>query len=208
MDYTVCGILQARILEWVAFPFSRGSSQLRDQTHFSHIAGGFFTSWATRGAQARCTPKTLNPLGQKNSEKSLCLQVSMWWSYHQQPLSWESPSYLWQNPQHSGVDRGWRFVSNVKAKQEELVRHQPWAVFSGILHSNPGFLGGSDGKEYTCIWETWVLFLDWEDPLEEGMTIHSSILAGASPRTEEPGELQSMESPKVGHDWTIKRLSD
>ena len=44
MDYTVHGILQARILEWVAFPFSRGSSQLRDQTQVSHIAGGFFTS--------------------------------------------------------------------------------------------------------------------------------------------------------------------
>ena len=44
MDYTVHGILQARILEWVAFPFSRGSSQLRDRTQVSHIAGGFFTS--------------------------------------------------------------------------------------------------------------------------------------------------------------------
>ena len=51
MDYTVRGILQARILEWVAFPFSRGSSQPRDQTQVSHIAGGFFTSWATREAQ-------------------------------------------------------------------------------------------------------------------------------------------------------------
>ena len=39
MDYTVRGILQARILEWVAFPFSRGSSQRRDQTQVSHIAG-------------------------------------------------------------------------------------------------------------------------------------------------------------------------
>ena len=39
MDYTVHGILQARILEWVAFPFSRGSSQLRDQSQVSHIAG-------------------------------------------------------------------------------------------------------------------------------------------------------------------------
>ena len=47
MDYTVHGILQVRILEWVAFPFSRGSSQPRDQTQVSHIAGGFFTSWAT-----------------------------------------------------------------------------------------------------------------------------------------------------------------
>ena len=48
MDCIVHGILQARILEWVAFPFSRGSSQPRDQTQVSHIAGGFFTSWATR----------------------------------------------------------------------------------------------------------------------------------------------------------------
>ena len=44
MDYTVHGILQARILEWVAFPFSRGSSQPRDRTQVSCIAGKFFTS--------------------------------------------------------------------------------------------------------------------------------------------------------------------
>ena len=47
---SVHGILQARILEWVAMPFSRGSSQPRDRTHFSCIAGGFFTIWATREA--------------------------------------------------------------------------------------------------------------------------------------------------------------
>ena len=56
MDCIVRGILQARILqtrilEEVAFPFSRGSSQPRDQTQVSRIAGGFFTSWATREAQ-------------------------------------------------------------------------------------------------------------------------------------------------------------
>jgi len=45
------GILQARILEWVAIPFSRGSSQPRDQTQVSSIAGGFFTIWTTREAQ-------------------------------------------------------------------------------------------------------------------------------------------------------------
>ena len=49
--YTVHGILQARILKWVDFPFPRGSSQPRDQTQVSHITGGFFTSWATREAQ-------------------------------------------------------------------------------------------------------------------------------------------------------------
>ena len=52
MEYIVHGILQVRILEWVAFPFSRGSSQPRDQTQVSHIAGRFFISWATREAQA------------------------------------------------------------------------------------------------------------------------------------------------------------
>ena len=57
MDYTVHGILQAKILEWVAFPFSRGSSQPRYQTQISRTAGGFFTSWATREANERpCWP--------------------------------------------------------------------------------------------------------------------------------------------------------
>ena len=50
MDYTVHGIPQARILEWVAIPFSSGSSQPRDRTQVSRIAGSFFTSWATEEA--------------------------------------------------------------------------------------------------------------------------------------------------------------
>ena len=44
LDYTVHGILQARILEWVAYPFHRGSSQPRVQTQVSRTAGRFFTS--------------------------------------------------------------------------------------------------------------------------------------------------------------------
>ena len=40
----ICVILQTRLLEWVAFPFFRVSSQPKDQTQVSHIAGGFFTS--------------------------------------------------------------------------------------------------------------------------------------------------------------------
>ena len=41
--YSLHGIFQARILEWVSISFSRRSSQLRDQTHISHLAGKFFT---------------------------------------------------------------------------------------------------------------------------------------------------------------------
>ena len=44
IDYIVHGILQATMVEWVAFSFSRGSSWTRDQTQVSNIAGGFFTS--------------------------------------------------------------------------------------------------------------------------------------------------------------------
>ena len=50
IDYT------ARILKWVSFPFSRGSSQPRDWTQASHTAGGFFISWATREAHCLCGP--------------------------------------------------------------------------------------------------------------------------------------------------------
>ena len=50
MDFTIHGILQARILEWAAFPVSHGSSQPRDQTQVSHIEGRFFTSCETREA--------------------------------------------------------------------------------------------------------------------------------------------------------------
>ena len=47
--------------------------------------------------------------------------------------------------------------------------------------------------------ETWVQSLGREDPLEEGMAVHSSILAWKIPWTEEPGGLQSIGSQRVGH---------
>ena len=55
------GFLQARILELVAIPFSKGSSQPRGQTQVSCIAAGFFTIWATRKAQALASTISLNP---------------------------------------------------------------------------------------------------------------------------------------------------
>ena len=51
MDHTVHEILQARILEWIAFPFSTGYSHPRDQTQVSCTAGGIFTVWAVKEAQ-------------------------------------------------------------------------------------------------------------------------------------------------------------
>ena len=50
-----------------------------------------------------------------------------------------------------------------------------------------------------------VLSLGWKDPLEKGVTTHSSILAWKIPWTEEPGRLQSMGSHRVGHDLVTKQ---
>ena len=55
-------------------------------------------------------------------------------------------------------------------------------------------------KNLPAMQESWVQSLGWEDPLEEGMATHSSILAWRIPWTEEPGGLPSMESQRVGCD--------
>ena len=54
-------------------------------------------------------------------------------------------------------------------------------------------------KNPPAMWETWVLYLGWEDPLEKGRATHSSILAWKVPWTEEPGRLQSMELQRIRH---------
>jgi len=61
------------------------------------------------------------------------------------------------------------------------------------------FLVAQTVKNLPAAWETWVQSLGWEDPLEESMATHSSILAWRSPWTEEPGGLQSMGLQRIGH---------
>ena len=58
-------------------------------------------------------------------------------------------------------------------------------------------------KNLPATWEIQVQSLGWEDPLEEEMTTHSSILAWRILWTEEPGRLQSMESQRVRHDLAL-----
>ena len=55
-------------------------------------------------------------------------------------------------------------------------------------------------KNLPAMQETWFRYLGWEDPLENKMATHSSILAWRIPSTEEPGGLQSMGLQRVGHD--------
>ena len=62
------------------------------------------------------------------------------------------------------------------------------------------FPGGSDSKESACNAETCIRSLGQEDPLEEGLASHSSILAWRTPPTEEPGGLWFIGWKRVGHD--------
>ena len=81
----------------------------------------------------------------------------------------------------------------------------PTAVSGGVgilnktYQTSGGFPGGSVVKNLLPMQETWVQSLRWEDPLEEGMATHSSVLAWEIPWTERPGGLQSMGSQRVGH---------
>ena len=60
-------------------------------------------------------------------------------------------------------------------------------------------------KNLPAMLETWVRSLGWEDPLEEGLATHSSILAWRIPWTDEPSGLQFRMSWRVGHDWATKQ---
>ena len=62
-------------------------------------------------------------------------------------------------------------------------------------------------KNLPAVRETWVRSLGWEDPLEEGMATHSSVLAWRVPWTELPGGLQAMRSHRVGHDCATKHTA-
>ena len=66
---SIHGILQARILEWVAISFSRGSLQPRDQTQVSHIAGRRFNLWTVRSVRWPGVPLTITGNTKRNGTK-------------------------------------------------------------------------------------------------------------------------------------------
>ena len=114
-----------RILEWVAYSFSRGSSQSRNQTKVSCIAGRFFTNWA---------------------------------------------------------------ITEAPDKREGVY------VYASLVAQTV--------KNLPAMQKTWVQSLGWEDPLEEEMATHSNIPPWRIPWTEEPGEVQSIVSHRVRHNWS------
>ena len=119
------------------------------------------------------------------------------------PLS--SPSSPAPNPcQHQGLFQ-WVNSSHEVAKVLEFQLQQQSFQWTPGLNSfrmdiviKPPLLGNKASlvaetvKNSPVVWETWVWSLGWEDPLEEGMTAHSSVLVWRTPWTEDPGGLQSM----------------
>ena len=87
MDHIVHGILQTSILEWVAVPFSRGSSQPRDWTQVTCIAGGFFTVWATRAARMSGRTKTKTWIFSFLGSLFFCIILSYFNSTHFKALN-------------------------------------------------------------------------------------------------------------------------
>ena len=89
--------------------------------------------------------------------------------------------------------KGGMFFSNEDIKRsEDRLFNRGYAIFMENVAQMI--------KRLSTMWEIWVRFLGWEDPLEKEMAIHSRTSAWKSPWTEEPGRLQSMRSQRVGHD--------
>ena len=80
-----------------------------------------------------------------------------------------------------------------------LIRMAWYLINNHMVYHTWGFPGGLAVKNLPAVWETWVQSLGLEEPLEEGMATHSSILAWRIPWTEEPGGLQSIGLQRVGY---------
>ena len=93
---------------------------------------------------------------------------------------------LKSEPSSLQLNRSWRKIHNV--------------LTLPILCLFPLTKSGLIAIYLVLILETWVRSLGWEDPLEEEMATHSTILAWRIPWTEEPGGLQSTGLQRVGHD--------
>ena len=161
--------------EWVACPFSRGSSRPRNQTGVSCIAGRFFTSWATREAPI------LN----------LCMLYIFTVTnfIHGHPSS----QYPWYNS--NWFTSYSCFCLPTEESQNMSSRNMP------VWDRNDFELKAAQRlKRLPAMRETWVRSLHQEDPLEKEMATHSSILAWRIPWTGEPGGLQSTGSQRVRHD--------
>ena len=178
----VHGIIQARILEWVAIPFSKGSSRPRDRIQVSCTADRFFTVWATREAPRVSKDESIKDSFLWDKLKVSCGFLRAFFELLKRKYPAETISM------NSRGKKGLRNVVHPFAKG-----------LSGLLNQSRGI---SVFRELSC----WLFGQStvWWDPRkkkEKAMPTHSSTLAWKIPWMEEPGRLQSMWSRRVRHDW-------
>ena len=181
--YTVHGILQTRILELVAFPFSRGSSRARDDPNPSLPHCRQVLYYLSHQRSPINEYLRISPMAQWVKNLLQCRRhgFDLWvrkisWKRKWQP----TPVFLSGNPMARGA---WRLQSMGSQKS--------WTGASLVAQRL---------KCLPAMWETRVRSLGWEDPLEKEMATHSSILAWRIPWREGPGRLQSTGSQRVRHD--------
>ena len=145
MDYSPSGspahgIFQARILEWVAIPFSKGSSWSKDQTQVSCIIGKFFTLWATKEAQSN-KPYTLH---------------RVWY-----------PCLLLYHPKEIGQKLGLLFLNNTFLQYNHDFNCYPYSAPEKTMATHSSTLAWkSHGRRSLmgcCLWGSHRVGQDWSD---------------------------------------------
>ena len=220
---SVHGILQARILEWVAIPFSRGISWIQGSKlgllhcrqilyYLSHKGSPIYVSvYVCVCCMCECCELSHVPLFVTHGPQGNSL--------------WPTRLFCPWNFLSKNTGAGCHFLLQGSFPTQGLnlclLHLQYWQVDSLPLmpyiyiyiYIYMGFPGGLV-KNLPAILETWVWSLGWENSLERGTAIYSSILAWRIPWTEEPGRLQSMGLQRVVLAWaafiyifvTIRRL--
>ena len=171
---SVYGILQARILEWVAMPFTRGSSPPRDWTHVSYI----YLYWQA-GSLLLAPPGKPQLYGIYNKKLNENGFITFLWLEH---------LFLFM-------------IVQMKERSKKLVLKIITHLRKGFKYWN--YLRGRVLVFVAKSW-TWLsdfTFTFHFHALEREMATHSSVLAWRIPETGEPGGLLSMGSHRVGHDW-------
>ena len=165
-----------RILEWVAYPFSRGFSEPSNQTRISCIAGKFFTNWAIREAQ------NLWKSGVKicHFSKHQPSVISEKWLLR--IVFYLEDNYIFFVDFSDSSDGK---ESTCDAGDPSLIPGSGRSPGEGIgdpLQYSWASLVTQLIKNLPAVRETWVWSLGWEDPLQKGKATHSSILAWGIPR--------------------------
>ena len=207
-EATTCQALRG---SWLTFLKAQSPTchplQWHGQVRPHHYGASSSAFWIPRTpAAAKCRQGSLNRPGgglRRRKTKSKCFSTMD----HPPSVSAGSTSTDSTNCRWKILEK--RNFKNVPKSKTNLPHtgnylHSIYIVFMTIWAS----LMAQMVKNPPAVQETWVQSLGWEDPLEEGIATHSSILAWRTPWTEEPGEPQSMRSQRVGHDWATKHTYD